>query len=484
MKSYLGNALVLAVICGGLVVFSGCTQNDDVIQPLLNTTVTLDPELLPDLDPMYVYELWMVKGDDITAQGAEFTSLGKFTYRNSTGRIYSADGDSVLSNSFDLPETWLAYDYIAITVENSADQSVNPSGTIILMDEVVDPVTRPIELKFPVSFFNIIGNYFVGSPTNDTTYWDFAGDSLALEQPDEEKGLWICSRFGTERRLHDTLAVLQFDTTMIPEFDPTDSLGPDTVGIVWPPDSNWVVETTLVYYGLDTLQHRRIEVEWIIDTLPEYDILFARGEIQYPIYDIDSTTDLAYPYPLGIIPFFEYSGPLGPPEDLPDIRPYGWRYNAWIMLDEEDSGDNSNLNLPTMIPFGNGRQEDLTAPPTWGVLPLGGFYRSDSADLSNTYLDNREVPNFPGEDFVVGAGAYANLNLRRDVAGRWGAVIVGMEPDPSNMVVDTTVNFPLFILSDDLPPASVYDPDEENVQLFHNWAQFLPRVKVSVSFSN
>jgi hypothetical protein len=241
-----------------------------------------------------------------------------------------------------------------------------------------------------------------------------------------------------------------------------------------------VVETTFVYFGLDTLQHRRITVEWIIDTLPEYDILFARGEIQYPIYDIDSTTDVQYPFPLGNLPYIVYSGPLGPPEDLPDIRPYGWRYNAWIMLAQTGPND---LDLPQMIPFGNGRQEDFTALPDWGVLPLGAFYHSDSADLSNPYIDNREVPNFPGEDFVVGAGDLGNVDLRRDTTGRWGSVIVGMEPIPTtDLTVDTTVNFPLFFLSDDLP--SENESGTYNVQLFHNWTQFMPRVRITVTYSD
>jgi len=477
MKSYVGNALALVIICGGLLFVSGCTQSDDVVQPQLNTTITLVPELLPNLDTIYVYELWMVKGDDFTAPEAEFTSLGKFTYNNELARFYDEDGDSAISNQFDIPETWLAYDFIVVSLENRNDGSSDPSGTYMLVDEVVDPETRPIILKFPVSLFNTIGNYFVGTPTNDTTYWDFDSDELVRVEPEEDKGLWLCSRYTTERRLHDTLAILAFDTTMIPEFDSTDRFSPDTVGIVWPPDSIWVVETTQVYIGLDTLQHRRINVEWIIDTLEDFDILFAVDTIQYPIYDIDSTTDLEYPFPLGVIPYVEYSGPLGPPEDLPDIRPYGWRYNAWIMLEQD-------LGLSKMIPFGNGRQEDFTAPPNWGVLPLGAFYRSDSADLSNNYIDNREVPNFPGEDFVVGAGQLADINLRRDTTGRWGSIIVGMEPDPANLIVDTTVNFPLFFLSDDLPNASEYDPEEENIQLFHNWSQFMPRINVSVTMTD
>lgn len=488
MKSLVGKTLALILLGGVLVIVFGCAQSPNVVQPQINTTITLKPEYLPDLDSTYVYELWMVKveepGDAFIDPGAEFTSLGKFIYDNAMGRFMNAAGDSAISSSIDLPETWMNYDYIAVSIENKNDLAPSsPSGTFILSDRVVDPKLRPIAMKFPVSMFGALGFYFVGTPTDDTTYWHFPesiNDSghVVFVRNDENMGLWICSRFRSERPLHDTLAVNSLDVVVVnDQADTTEAkYKRDTIGISFPdPGVGWVVDTTFVVFGLDTLQHRRIDIDWIdtVDTNNDY--------LLFPFYNIDSMTDSAYPYPLGNIPYYVYSSPL---EGLPDIAPYGWRYNCWVMLEQPATGDNSGLDLSAMIRFGDGRQEDFTGLNTWGVLPLGPFSRPDTADFLNPYTDNREVPDFPGNDFVnfsnpADSERYANLNLRRSSMVRWGSVLIGMEPVPSaELTVDSTVNFPLFFLSDDLPSAGTSGANA--VQVFHNWSQFLPVIKVTV----
>jgi hypothetical protein len=485
MKSLVGKTLALLLVGGLFIIVFGCAQSTDVVQPQINTTITLKPAYLPNLDSIYVYELWMVKvknpGDNFIASNAEFTSLGKFTYNNATARFMDAAGDSAISNSIDLPETWMNYDYIVVSIENKNDLSPStPSGTFILSDRVVDPKLRPIALKFPVSMFGALGFYFVGTPTDDTTYWHFPqgiNDSghVVFVRNDENLGLWICSRFRSERPLHDTLAVNDLEVVVVnDQADTTDAkYKPDTIGINFPP--YWVVDTTFVVFGLDTLQHRRINIDWIdtVDTNNDY--------LLFPSYNIDSITDSAYPYPLGNIPYYVYSSPL---EGLPDIAPYGWQYNCWVMLEQQTSGDNSGLDLSTVIPFGDGREEDFTGLNSWGILPLGPFTHPDSADLFNPFIDNREVPDFPGNDFVkfsnpANSERYANLNLRRNTLERWGSVLIGMEPDPAKLAVDSTVNFPLFFLSDDLPSASD-TAAPYGVQVFHNWSQFLPVINVTV----
>ncbi len=483
MKSLLGNVLTLMLILGAFALILGCAQSKDVVQPQIDTTITLTPQHLPGLDSLYTYELWMVKvqnpGDDFIAPGAEFTSLGKFTFDNATGNFMNATGDSVISNKVDLPETWLNYDYIVVSVEDVNDLSPAPSGAFMLSDKVVDPKTRPISLKFPISLFDAVGFYFVATPTDDTTYWHFSGgvnDSSYLNfvRNDENRGLWVCSRFRSEIPLWDTLAVNSI-TDIVKTLDTSDTStsrgNPDTVGIDIP-DTGWTIETTSVIISYDTLQHRRINIPWIIEVDSNYKYTL------YPDYEIDSITTPDYPFPLGDIPYYVYSGPLG---GLPDIAPYGWRYNTWVMLEQPETGDNSGLDLRTMIPFGDGRQGDFTGLNSWGVLPLGGFRRSDSADLSNPFSSNREVPNFPGSDYVkfdnsADSSKYAKLNLRRSSMQRWGTVVIGMEPDSGKVTNDGAVNFPLFFMAEDLPLSG---SSGASVQL-HNWAQFLPVINVAV----
>lgn len=470
------------MICGGLLLIFGCTQHDDVVQPLTSSTITLDPDYLPELDSMHVYQIWMVKvqnqGDDFLAPGAEFVSLRKFLWDNSVDRFRNLDGEAI-SNDIELSESWYAYDYIVVSIENLVDlQPDNPSGVYLLADEVVDPRTRPIVMKFPANMFLAIGSFFVGTPTNDTSYYDLGADSLVTVSEEEDKGLWICSRFRTERFLHDTLGVDSFNNSQFINSDTTRKYEPDTINVIWPPDSTWDILIDTVVYGYDTLQHRRIELEWdvIYDTVYDYNL--------YPYFEIDSQTTVDYPFPLGRIPYWEYSGPL---DEAPDIHPYGWRYNAWVMLEQPDTSethDNAEMNLPAMIPFGNGDQEAFTGLNSWGVLPLGGFLHPDAPDDANPYIDNREVPQFPGEDFVVGAGEYANLNLRRIADHTWGYVVVGMEPDPALIDINETRNFPLFILSAELPQgnSNIYMDNNPNndSRTFHNWTQFLPEINVMV----
>lgn len=489
MKSLLGNALALALVVGAFILIIGCAQSKDVVQPQIDTTITLTPQFLPGLDSLYTYELWMVKvqnpGDDFIASGAAFTSLGKFTYDNATGRFMNAARDSVISNKIDLPETWLNYDYIVVSVEDVDDPSpATPSGAFMLSDRVVDPKTRPIAMKFPISLFGAVGYYFVATPTDDTTYWHFAvnnNDSsyLVFVRNDEDKGLWVCSRFRSEIPLWDTLGVDSIEDIVktLDTSDTSTSRGnPDTVGIDFPdPDTGWAVETTSVVISYDTLQHRRINIPWITEVDSNYKYTL------YPAYVIDSITTPDYPFPLGDVPYYVYSGPL---EGLPDIAPYGWRYNTWVMLEQPESGDNSGLDLRSMIPFGDGRLEDFTGLDTWGVLPLGPFYRSDSADLSNPFNSNREVPNFPGSDYVKFPNAadslrYEHLNLRRSSMDRWGTVVVGMEPDSGKVVVDSTVNFPLFFLSKDIPLNG--SAAASGVRM-HNWSDYLPVINIGVEY--
>jgi hypothetical protein len=474
-------ALILGGCC--LLVGMSCTQNEDVVQPQMKATITLEPEYLPQLDTLYTYELWMVKvdgeGDSYITPGAQFFSLGKFVWDEIDAEFQDVSG-AVISNSFEIPEPYFNYDYIVISVENRHDLDPDaPSKTYILADKVVDPKVRPMELKFPANLFLATGFYFVSSPTDDTSYYvPRPADSVVIVARNNQKGLWLCSRFFTEQpgNVQDTLGLKAKsngqDSVLLVTTAEKDTgdlrFIPDTVGVIHPP-GDWpsvVLFDTLVL-GYDSIfDHRRVDFQFrdTVDTNNDY--------ILYVWYD--TTRAKTYGY-------YEYAGPM---ENLPDIRPYGWRYNGWIFLEQPDttvSFDNAMMDLSPMTPFGRRWQENYVGKADWGVLPLGNFYRPDSADLSNQYLDNREVPEFPGEDFVKNASPrFDHLNLLRVTDYDWGSIVVGMEPIPENLNIDQTGNFPLFILSDFLRSGDA--GNALDVQVFHNWTQFLPTVPVTVTF--
>lgn len=440
--------LFLLAVSGFLLVAVGCSQKDDVVQPKQMATIILEPSQLPTLDTLYAYEVWMVaidNGDSI------FTSLGKFLWNNYWNRFLTLDGE-VMSGSFEVPAPWYDYDRIMITIENRVDPDpLAPSGTILAIDDVIDPTTRPIKMKFPGYMFEALGYYFVGTPTNDTAVTD------ALDDVDDVRGLWLCSRSLTQRDMQDTLGIDTF-TVRQTEQDMNNKYTPDTIGI-----AGWVFQDSVtVIIGYDTIRdHRRIEITYIdtVDTNHGYVLSI----------EPDTTPRVVHLY-------YAYTSPL---ENLPDIEPYGWRYNIWVMLDQSNGWD---LGLERMVPFGYEGQWRWTGDTTWGVLPLGAFSRADSADLANPYISNREVPNYPGEDFVIDAGGLANVNLRRPVSGFWGSVVVGMEPDPEKLTIDPARNFPLLFMADSLR-SGFNDPDEYRApHPLHNWSQTMPVIRVTVVF--
>jgi hypothetical protein len=440
--------LFLLVVSGLLLITVGCSQKDDVVQPNTMATITLAPSQLPTLDTLYAYELWMVK---IDGGDSTFRSLGKFLWNNYWNRFYNLNGE-IISGTYEVPDPWYGYDKIMVTVENRVDPDpLTPSGTILAIDDVIDPTTRPIKMQFPGYVFEALGYYFVGTPTNDTSVAD------ALDNVDDARGLWLCSRALTQRQMQDTLGIDTF-TVRQTEQDTNNKYAPDTIGV-----AGWVLQdSVMVIIGYDTIRdHRRIEISYIdtVDTNHGY------------VLSIEPDTT-----PTVIHEYYAYSSPM---ENLPDIRPYGWRYNAWVLMDQSGGYD---LGLERMVPFGFDGQWRWTGDTIWGVLPLGAFSRPDSADLANPYISNREVPNFPGEDFVVDAGAYGAVNLRRPFDGFWGSIVVGMEPDPDHVTIDPNRNFPLLFMADSLRSglnsAAVYRAPHP----LHNWSQTMPTIRVTVVF--
>ena len=463
--------LVSLVVGGAMLIAFGCSQKDDIIQPQSLASITLRPQNLPTLDTAYyVYELWMVAVDNDT-QDSSFTSLGRFIWDNYEYSFKDMDGNKI-GSVYEVPSAWFSYDYIMLSVENRHNDNPEPSGSFILVDEVGDPAASPISLQFPISLFDALGYYFVATPTDNN-----------LNQTNEKKGLWICSRAPSEFSNWDTLGVYSSNLRVYPVADPQpeDSVKPDTVGIVWPVDSIWEVIDTEVVFSYDTAFHRRIQLEWVIDTVPDFNYQLD------VYYQIDSMCALGQPYPecahLGTHYYWDYTGPM---EEMPDIKPYGWRYCAWVLLEDQPAGENYGLGLNRVVPFGFEGQQNYSGDTTWVVLPLGAFFRPDSADLSNQYLSNLEVPNYPGEDFVIGAPAqFDNLNLRLRTTedatgGEFGSIVIGLEPIPgANMTIDDTRNFPLAFMIDFLP---YYEEGSNLVPEFHNYSQFLPEIDVIVEF--
>ncbi|MFH1701508.1 MAG: anti-sigma factor [Candidatus Zixiibacteriota bacterium] len=449
MSFNLKNCLLLLAVCGIIVAAFGCGQKDDITKPKEFASLTLRPTYLPELDTLFIYELWAISDAD-----GPGTSLGRFLWDNTLYRFRNIDGNAI-DSVFELPGSFYDYDHLAISIENRDNNDSEPSGTFMLIDDVVDPVSRPIILKFPVSLFGAVGTYITATPTDDF-----------LNFSNEDKGIWLCSRALTQRFNHDTLGVDNVTVVNVAPPVDSDTTALDTIGIVIP-DTGWTIIDTTIIFGYDTIPHSRINFEYITEVRPDSNYLL------FPIFDIDSVS----PY-RGLIQYYNYSTSL---DELPDVSPYGWRYNAWVFHEYYPEA----ANLPEMVPFGYKLQHYYVGEPSWRVLALGPFLRPDSADLSNPYIDNREVPNFPGEDFILNLPpGYDAINFRyasdSDTTGGFAAsIVVGVEPDPANLTIDETRNFPIFFLSKDIPYRFMAT---NNSLILHNYSQFLPVIEVNVKF--
>lgn len=450
--------LIGILLIVGLMAFSGCGQHNNVVKSQSKATITLKPKNLPTLDSsLYIYELWVAKITQHTlGSDTAFTSLGRFRWDNYYYQFLDTLGEA-LSGSYELPLPYYDYDRILLSVENAHQAHTLPSGTFMLVDTIVDPSARSVLMRFPIYLFEVNNwKWFCGTPTdnNPTTA--------------KEKGIWLCSKTTSPRDNWDTLAVR--GVTVIPHdpVNPADSLLPDTIGIRFPPESLFTVIDTFVVFGYDTLEHKRINIDWIVDTVKDQDYSL------FVVYNIDSISD---PSRLGSIQYQTYTNPV---ENLPaisDLRNYGWRYNGWVI------SKTLPATLPRVFPFGYERQYRITGDTAFYVVPLGGFWRPDSADLSNNHNMNLEVPNFPGSDFLINNPP--DVNFRLGSVGPngniWGSVVIGMEPDPSKLTIDTMRNFPIFFLADSLR-SSTNSPAVDSVHDFHNYSDYLPQIEVVVKF--
>ncbi len=440
-----------------LIILISCAQKDDIVKPLLSSSIVLRPQNLPELDSLLAYQLWAVK---VGGSDSEFVSLGTFQWDNSLYRFYDLAG-RVRDSIFQLPGYYYDFDLFMVSIERKDDAGgFLPSGVIMLTADALDPTRHPIRMTFPISIFDAYGSFMLDSPTDDT-----------VNSENTNKGIWLCDRSESPYAIYDTLGVTldSFRTFYFANDPLADRL--DRIGFSPPPGGVWAVDTFQVVASLDTITVRNIEIDWIERVIPDTNYhLFLTYDIEYlEEYERDSTNQILVN---------TYQSTMF---NMPEVRQFGWRYNLWVFNKYFPS-----LGFPKMVPSGQQVNNMLLGHPDWGVISLGPIDRFDSADLCNQFNDNREVPNFPGEDFVADlTGEFDRIDFRLSMAddtlpGRYGVVVVGLEPIPIVLETDTSRNFPLFILSGQLP--YIEEGYQQSYEL-HNYTQLMPVVEVGVLFT-
>ncbi|UCD94606.1 MAG: anti-sigma factor [Candidatus Zixiibacteriota bacterium] len=468
-------ALIVALIWG-------CSQPEDVVAPISTTKIHLTPAQLPSAPPGYLYELWT-----LDTNGRAY-SAGKFIWDNKKYKFYDTDSseiDNIWSVKYDLLDPF--YEYLAVSIETIPDDWPDSIGPVILTDTIVSPELRPIQLVFPVDFGISTAGFCVETPTDKNS------DSL------DGCGVWFAFYRYDSVSLYDTVSVrlrrgarnprrLELDTTYwicnewsgtvcIDSTDVTEEVSQDP-GYPWEwttldtsnlaelaatldtlairctttvVDSFYVPDTQLI----DTFVHRIMDFEFV--TLPvnvtsdtietifvdpctgSEDTLFYEPFTDYIhslIYGIDSTA-------------YKLDRFLSNHEEVPDLDSLGlkWHYKGWIIspwLDVMAPGcaELERLTKPAWLPFQI--QQLFGDPDEWKIISTGSFKGWEHADDGNPYSDNRRVPDFPGEDFILnlpcGADSFyfASQDFYRDSIGE---IFVTVEPDNFN----EATNFPMIL---------------------------------------
>ena len=173
---------------------------------------------------------------------------------------------------------------------------------------------------------------------------------------------------------------------------------------------------------------------------------------------------------------------------LPDYSSYGWCYKGWVVSSVIDDG----LSLGEITPpaWINLNVNYVLLPSIdGGMLTTGKFTDLHQPDSANPYVDDANparVPPFPGEDFLenLPGGVNQAVNLVPEGGVTKGTVFITLEP--SNYVTDTT-NFPLFVMTRDLPADRADVMSDRQVFIMNNRTNYnrdvyvgFPRVNVQI----
>jgi hypothetical protein len=481
--------LIFAGLFALIVAFIwGCTQPEDVVAPISTTRIHLIPAQLPSAPPGYLYELWTIDTNG-TAHSA-----GKFIWENKKYRFLDTDSneiDSVWTVKYDLLDPF--YEYLAVSVETIPDTWPDSIGPIMLMDTIINPELRPVQMVFPVDFGISSSGFCIETPTDkNSDSLDACGvwfafyeyDSVALYDTTQvrlrlnernprrlelDTLYWICNVWDgttcidstdvTEEVLLDPGYPWEWstlDTTNLAELAATlDTLAIKCTTTVI--DSYYIPDPAL----MDTFIHKTMDFEFVAypvnvtsDTIEtiivdpctgEADTIFYEPFTNYIhslIYKPESTLYLLDRFQSNWV-------------ELPDLDTLGlkWHYKGWIIspyfeLQAPACAELEHLTKPAWIDFQI--ETFFGGPDEWKVISTGSFKNWEQADDANPYSDIRRVPNYPGEDFInnlpCGAGSLYVATDDSSFASH-GEVFVTLEPDNYN----EATNFPLILFLSHIP---------------------------------
>ena len=284
-----------------------------------------------------------------------------------------------------------------------------------------------------------------GFGKKDTFYVFF----LAFDTTDADTAVVICTMEEC-----DTLPVAVLGETL-------DTMGVHKVKQIT--DSSYRLIDSLV---LDTFIHTYIEYEFIAPTVNSsaemrYDTITLYRDYDPVLEDWTDVRDTVYT----IRPFSSYDHDLRYSitsrgikvdkfletfEDCPDLYDTKWHYRGWVLSPYLEPVDVfGKLTKPSWMPYYIPKE---ISPLDAGMISAARFksFRAPDQD-ENPYTDERRVPPYPGEDFLLNLPDGVDSIYFADQTNplvKAGRVLVTLEPD--NYESDST-NFPLIYLLGDIP---------------------------------
>jgi hypothetical protein len=432
-------------VCAATFYFS-CTQPDDILTPVSRTDVYLgginEPgsnaalrvQNLPTNPEGMIYELWVANQQDTL-------SLGKFGYHQTSLTFRDENGNERPdSNYFVLEGDIFDYSHLFVSIETNPDDLPLTPGPIMLIDNVTEPSSDLIELRFPLN----------DSLTTTAVAFNMETPSDSIRDSLDGFGIWFSVYLEGIDSVRDTLSLDSF--TLITKQDST--LEPDTFTTYLTDIVNDTAYDTARIFGLDTMLNTIVRFDSVLET----DTIWP-----YTVMDMSDTGTVFY-YTVGdSLETFYYDKFLQFDYALPNYSAYGWKYKGWVVSPEVDTGAVGKITLPA-YPVNTNPSDSLIPGVEGGLLTTGTFTEIAEPDSDNPYSVGPRVPPFPGEDFLVNLPGGLTVppweGLVPEATGNSGTVFITLEPVN---FTDTTTNFPLFVLCAPIPTAQEDLIDLENV---------------------
>ena len=421
----------------------GCTQKDDIVTPVSQSVLALNPQNLPTPPSGMIYELWISKE---TVRGTDFDpaqaiSLGRFSYlSNDSVRTFLDAAGLPRDSVFKLSGDFQTFRSVFVGLHRTADAVGTLPGAIMLIAYIPSSADIPIRMVFPQA----------DSLWQATCRYNLEGISDNNRGTNDAHGVWFSSYRTANFRFDDTTEIV-FDSATLDTIRPIlctgtfDTCNIESLKADYPYSvSNYRVETKRVVFpndslilGVDSFMHTGVRFDLIKKADSTYP--YVRRKLNYA-----SVATTARTLTLDIFSQDDFG--------LPIVTEWGWKYAGWALTPHIAPSSQVGGLTPPAWPY-------KTFAGTWisggdgALLPTGTFADINAPDDANPFALNNYLPPFPGEDFL-NAGSLtdslglSNLNLMPTTSGNVGSILVTLEPENR---LTTKTNFPLIAFVGKLP---------------------------------